>query len=104
MYSNLLTVITSFSEQNGIPVTRWVSMVQLKIQSVKLARKYLGRVYAELEATQGGPDEEELMLQGVRFAFRVHQVYTTIPFARTPNPCVFIKYSILSFHAVRRRI
>ncbi|KAM0870998.1 hypothetical protein ACQ4PT_039682 [Festuca glaucescens] len=46
---------------------------QLKIQSVKLARKYLGRVSAELEATQGGPDEEELMLQGVRFAFRVHQ-------------------------------
>ncbi|XP_047043996.1 protein CHUP1, chloroplastic-like [Lolium rigidum] len=46
---------------------------QLKIQSVKFARKYLGRVSAELEATQGGPDEEELMLQGVRFAFRVHQ-------------------------------
>lgn len=46
---------------------------QLKIQSVKLARKYLGRVSSELEATQGGPDEEELMLQGVRFAFRVHQ-------------------------------
>jgi hypothetical protein len=63
MYSNLLTVSTSFSEQNGIPVTRWFSMVQLKIQSVKLARKYLGRVSAELEATQGGPDEEELMLQ-----------------------------------------
>ncbi|KAF6997744.1 hypothetical protein CFC21_013930 [Triticum aestivum] len=46
---------------------------QIKIQSVKLARKYLRRVSSELEATQGGPDEEELMLQGVRFAFRVHQ-------------------------------
>ena len=58
-------------------------MVQLKIQSVKLARKYLGRVSSELEATQGGPDEEELMLQGVRFAFRVHQVATT-QFVHTP--------------------
>lgn len=46
---------------------------QIKIQSVKLARKYLRRVSSELEAIQGGPDEEELMLQGVRFAFRVHQ-------------------------------
>ncbi|XP_062181360.1 protein INCREASED PETAL GROWTH ANISOTROPY 1-like [Phragmites australis] len=46
---------------------------QIKLQSVKLARKYLRRVSSELEAIQGGPDEEELMLQGVRFAFRVHQ-------------------------------
>uniref|UniRef100_M8C781 Protein CHUP1, chloroplastic n=1 Tax=Aegilops tauschii TaxID=37682 RepID=M8C781_AEGTA len=52
---------------------------QIKIQSVKLARKYLRRVSSELEATQGGPDEEELMLQGVRFAFRVHQVDPTAP-------------------------
>ncbi|CAM0881913.1 unnamed protein product [Alopecurus aequalis] len=46
---------------------------QIKFQSVKLARKYLERVSSELEATKVGPDEEELMLQGVRFAFRVHQ-------------------------------
>lgn len=34
------------------------------------------RVSAELEAMfgQGGPEEEELIVQGVRFAFRVHQV------------------------------
>jgi hypothetical protein len=31
-------------------------------------------VSSELEAMEGGPEEEELMLQGVRFAFRVHQV------------------------------
>jgi Wiskott-Aldrich syndrome protein len=49
--------------------------VQIKLQSVKLAMKYLKRVSSELEAIKGGPDEEELMLQGVRFAFRVHQVY-----------------------------
>jgi hypothetical protein len=36
--------------------------------------KYLKRVSSELEAIEGGPEEEELMLQGVRFAFRVHQV------------------------------
>lgn len=36
--------------------------------------KYLKRVSAELEVLAGGPDEEELMLQAVRFAFRVHQV------------------------------
>ncbi|XP_047057085.1 protein CHUP1, chloroplastic-like [Lolium rigidum] len=46
---------------------------QIKFQSVKLARKYLERVSSELEAIKVGPDEEELMLQGVRFAFRVHQ-------------------------------
>jgi len=33
------------------------------------------RVSAELEAIEGGgPEEEELIVQGVRFAFRVHQV------------------------------
>jgi hypothetical protein len=36
--------------------------------------KYLKRVSSELEVIKGGPEEEELMLQGVRFAFRVHQV------------------------------
>ncbi|XP_037406076.1 protein CHUP1, chloroplastic-like [Triticum dicoccoides] len=46
---------------------------QIKFQSMKLARKYLERVSSELEAIKVGPDEEELMLQGVRFAFRVHQ-------------------------------
>ncbi|OEL16914.1 Protein CHUP1, chloroplastic [Dichanthelium oligosanthes] len=46
---------------------------QVKLQSVKLAMKYLRRVSSELEAIQGSPDEEELMLRGVRFAFRVHQ-------------------------------
>ncbi|XP_066367677.1 protein INCREASED PETAL GROWTH ANISOTROPY 1-like [Miscanthus floridulus] len=46
---------------------------QMKLQSVKLAMKYLRRVSSELEAIQVGPDEEELVLQVVRFAFRVHQ-------------------------------
>jgi len=41
---------------------------------VKLAMKYMKRVSAELETVGGGPEEEELIVQGVRFAFRVHQV------------------------------
>ncbi|XP_010529193.1 PREDICTED: protein CHUP1, chloroplastic-like isoform X2 [Tarenaya hassleriana] len=42
---------------------------QIKLASVKLAKNYMKRVSAELEAV----DEEELIVQGVRFAFRVHQ-------------------------------
>ncbi|PIN18849.1 hypothetical protein CDL12_08478 [Handroanthus impetiginosus] len=46
---------------------------QLKLASVKLAMKYMKRVSAELEMVGGGPEEEELIVQGVKFAFRVHQ-------------------------------
>uniref|UniRef100_A0A6M2ENI0 Protein CHUP1, chloroplastic n=1 Tax=Populus davidiana TaxID=266767 RepID=A0A6M2ENI0_9ROSI len=47
---------------------------QIKLASVKLAMKYMKRVSAELETGGGGgPEEEELIVQGVRYAFRVHQ-------------------------------
>ncbi|XP_057420205.1 protein CHUP1, chloroplastic [Lotus japonicus] len=46
---------------------------QIKLASVKLAMKYMKRVSAELETVGGGPEEEELIVQGVKFAFRVHQ-------------------------------
>ncbi|XP_027931498.1 protein CHUP1, chloroplastic-like [Vigna unguiculata] len=46
---------------------------QIKLASVKLAMKYMKRVSGELETVGGGPEEEELIVQGVRFAFRVHQ-------------------------------
>ncbi|XP_010912692.1 protein INCREASED PETAL GROWTH ANISOTROPY 1 [Elaeis guineensis] len=46
---------------------------QIKLASVKLAMKYMKRVSSELEAIGGSLEEEELILQGVRFAFRVHQ-------------------------------
>ncbi|XP_038972728.1 protein CHUP1, chloroplastic isoform X2 [Phoenix dactylifera] len=46
---------------------------QMKLSSVKLAMKYMKRVSSELEAIGGSFEEEELILQGVRFAFRVHQ-------------------------------
>ncbi|XP_022848066.1 protein CHUP1, chloroplastic-like isoform X2 [Olea europaea var. sylvestris] len=35
--------------------------------------KYMKRVSAELEFVSGVPEEEELIIQGVKFAFRVHQ-------------------------------
>ncbi|GMP74384.1 hypothetical protein CsSME_00031818 [Camellia sinensis var. sinensis] len=47
--------------------------MQIKLASVKLAMKHMKRVSAELEIVGGGPEEEELIVQGVRFAFRVHQ-------------------------------
>lgn len=48
--------------------------MQIKLASVKLAMKYMKRVSAELETVSGGPEEEDLIVQCVRFAFRVHQV------------------------------
>ena len=47
--------------------------------------KYMKRVSAELEIVDGGPEEEELIVQGVRFAFRVHQVKLLVAF------CSYIK-------------
>lgn len=49
-------------------------LLQIKLASVKLAMKYMKRVSAELEMVGGGSEEEELIIQGVKFAFRVHQV------------------------------
>ncbi|KAF2321440.1 hypothetical protein GH714_041034 [Hevea brasiliensis] len=49
---------------------------KIKLSSVQLARKYMGRVASELDALSGPdkePNREFLLLQGVRFAFRVHQ-------------------------------
>ena len=58
-------------------------MLQIKLASVKLAMKYMKRVSAELETVGGGPEEEELIVQGVRFAFRVHQVKFQTPKLQT---------------------
>ncbi|KAL2524250.1 protein CHUP1 [Abeliophyllum distichum] len=46
---------------------------QIKLASVKLAMKHMKRVSAELEMVGCGPEEEDLVVQGVKFAFRVHQ-------------------------------
>lgn len=49
---------------------------KIKLSSVQLARKYMKRVASELDAMnepEKEPNKEFLILQGVRFAFRVHQ-------------------------------
>ncbi|XP_051128220.1 protein CHUP1, chloroplastic-like isoform X2 [Andrographis paniculata] len=46
---------------------------QIKLASMKLAMKYMRRVSAELEIVGDGPEEQELIVQGIKFAFRVHQ-------------------------------
>lgn len=63
----------------GIPID-WLSdsgvVGKIKLASVQLARKYMKRVASELDALNGTekePNREFLLLQGVRFAFRVHQ-------------------------------
>ncbi|KAF5751956.1 hypothetical protein HS088_TW02G00975 [Tripterygium wilfordii] len=63
----------------GIPVD-WLSdsgvVGKIKLSSVQLARKYMKRVASELDSLDGHekePNREFLVLQGVRFAFRVHQ-------------------------------
>ncbi|KAG0448670.1 hypothetical protein HPP92_027709 [Vanilla planifolia] len=63
----------------GIP-TDWLSdsgvVGRIKLASVQLAKKYMKRVASELDAlssSEKDPNREFLLLQGVRFAFRVHQ-------------------------------
>lgn len=49
---------------------------KIKFASVKLAKKHMERVAIELESmgsSEKEPEREFLLLQGVRFAFRVHQ-------------------------------
>lgn len=46
---------------------------QIKLASVKLAMNYMKRVLTELELVGGGSGKEELIIEGVSFAFRVHQ-------------------------------
>nr|GMD12361.1 protein CHUP1, chloroplastic [Ipomoea batatas] len=45
---------------------------QLKLSSMELAKQYMGRVAMELECHEL-PQKQDLILQGVRFAYRVHQ-------------------------------
>ncbi|CAI9766817.1 unnamed protein product [Fraxinus pennsylvanica] len=56
---------------------RLLFISQIKLAYVKLAMKYMKRVSVELEFVGGVLEEEELIIQGVKFAFRVHQVFIT---------------------------
>lgn len=52
--------------------------MQVRSASVRLARLYIARVVGELDrlgdAVESETTREFLLLQGVRFAFRTHQV------------------------------
>lgn len=71
--------ISRYKEFN-IP-TQWMLdsglVGKIKLATVQLARKYMKRVAAELDVSTASPAQdpqrEFLLLQGVRFAFRVHQ-------------------------------
>uniref|UniRef100_A0A803MWC6 Protein CHUP1, chloroplastic n=1 Tax=Chenopodium quinoa TaxID=63459 RepID=A0A803MWC6_CHEQI len=63
----------------GIPVN-WLMdsgiVGKIKLSSVQLAKKYMKRVATELDTLSGPekePNREFILLQGIRFAFRVHQ-------------------------------
>ncbi|XP_057524903.1 protein CHUP1, chloroplastic [Amaranthus tricolor] len=63
----------------GIPVN-WLMdsgiVGKIKLSSVQLAKKYMKRVTMELDSLSGPekePNREFILLQGIRFAFRVHQ-------------------------------
>lgn len=45
---------------------------QMKVSSLRLAKEYMKRVSKELQSNECWR-EDNLMLQGVRFAYRVHQ-------------------------------
>ncbi|KAK3409812.1 hypothetical protein EUGRSUZ_J01897 [Eucalyptus grandis] len=45
---------------------------QMKLSSLKLAKEYMKRIAREMRSSEYS-QEDNLMLQGVRFAFRVHQ-------------------------------
>ncbi|KAM1039889.1 hypothetical protein ACFX2I_029138 [Malus domestica] len=47
-------------------------MGQMKLSSLRLAKEYMKRIIRDVESGEC-PREESLLLQGVRFAFRVHQ-------------------------------
>lgn len=52
-------------------------MLQIKFGSVNLAKKYMKRVATEIQskaALEKDPALDYMLLQGVRFAFRIHQV------------------------------
>ncbi|XP_030447558.1 protein CHUP1, chloroplastic isoform X2 [Syzygium oleosum] len=49
---------------------------QMKLSSLRLAKEYMKRIAREMRSSECS-QEDNLMLQGVRFAFRVHQVVLT---------------------------
>ena len=73
--------------------------LQIKFASVKLAKKYMKRVAMELQvmgASNKDPALEYMLLQGVRFAFRIHQVKYQLLYCSTFNffPVVVVVFRL----------
>lgn len=64
------------------------------------------RVSAELENVGGGAEEEELIIQGVRFAFRVHQVaeITSLSSFLTDRCFLSLRLSLLNSSCIFQQI
>ena len=59
---------------------------------MNLVKTFMKRVTLELESVQNSEREssqESLVLQGVNFAYRAHQVYIIIPFLQPPKHSFF---------------
>ncbi|XP_031271881.1 protein CHUP1, chloroplastic isoform X2 [Pistacia vera] len=50
---------------------------QMKLSSLRLAKEYMKRISKELKSINEYSQEQSLMLQGVRFAYKIHQVGLT---------------------------
>lgn len=82
VYALLRTRDMAMSRYKDLSIpTQWMLdsglIGKIKLATVQLARKYMKRVASELDASVASaakePHREFLLLQGVRFAFRVHQ-------------------------------
>lgn len=49
----------------------------MKLCSLRLAKQFMKRITKELESHEALQEDNNLLLQGVKFAFRVHQVEYT---------------------------
>lgn len=70
-----------------IPLTPFSWWLQIKFASVKLAKMYMKRVAMELQymgPLNKDPALEYMLLQAVRFAFRMHQVTINVAFSSQP--------------------
>ncbi|KAF5930794.1 hypothetical protein HYC85_031667 [Camellia sinensis] len=76
-------VLTTLKEQGTVPARDtgnytspgngcWTPVSSMKLSSLTLAKAYMRRVTKELKYNESS-QEQDLLLQGVRFAFRVHQ-------------------------------
>ncbi|THF94508.1 hypothetical protein TEA_026504 [Camellia sinensis var. sinensis] len=69
---------------------------QMKLSSLTLAKAYMRRVTKELKYNESS-QEQDLLLQGVRFAFRVHQVKLKPQNRIFPSTCFTTNHQLFQF-------